>query len=173
VTAANEIGRNADVRASFALSRRPAGGALYVALTSRSNEDGGDGYLAKVGVSPEGRLGLSLVRVVDTVETTLASANGGNGLTVVADGSPGETGSEAFVVRLRTEGSSPTVIRAKVWGVGEPEPADWMIEATDYEPSLQVSGRAGIWTYLSRHARNEEMVVYTDNVLVLPGASAS
>ncbi len=152
--------RDTKARASFALDKLPEGGSLYLALASRTSDDGQTGYRAKVRVAPDGTPTVFLIRSVGGEETTLASTSG----TLGAVG----MGTDAFVIRMETQGTSPTTVRAKVWPAGTAEPSDWLVEATDSDPALQAAGRAGVWTYLSRNATNGPIRLSVDNMLVIP-----
>jgi PKD repeat protein len=164
--ASSALGTSTDARVSLALDRLPDEGSVYLALTSRTSEDGDSGYRAKVRVQSDGAVGLSLVRVVDKTETTLAAAEGVTSLSRDQGDGWGEPVPDAFLVRLQTEGSAPTEVRAKVWPAGTPEPEEWVVAASDRTYGLQVPGRAGIWSYLSRTATNGPVVAYVDSVLV-------
>lgn len=49
-----------------------------------------------------------------------------------------------FVVRFRVVGTSSTVLQAKVWVEGEFEPDDWLLDTTDSQAALQVTGPIGL-----------------------------
>jgi hypothetical protein len=83
---------------------------------------------------------------------------------------PGLTVGPATVLRVRAQaiGTSPTVVRAKVWRDGDPEPAAWQLSATDSTPVLQAPGTVGIVTYLSGSASNAPVTVIVDDLVAGP-----
>jgi hypothetical protein len=95
------------------------------------------------------------VRVTGGTETALAQA-AVPGLRVAA-GQP-------LRVRLQVTGSSPTALRVKVWRATDPEPAAWLLQASDGTASLQVAGGLGLVSYLSSTATNAPVVVSFDDL---------
>ena len=67
-------------------------------------------------------------------------------------------------VRVQAQGTNPTLVRAKVWKVGDTEPADWQVTYSESTASLQAPGGAGIDTYLS--GSSVPVVVRYDDLLV-------
>jgi hypothetical protein len=57
-------------------------------------------------------------------------------------------------VRIRTVGTNPTTLQARVWLEGSPEPAAWTVTGTDASASLQTSGTVGLQAYLSGSVTN-------------------
>ena len=102
-----------DMRVSTELSMAQSGtgSGTYVSLMARAN--GSTSYRAKLRYL-NGALTLTVGRMVNGAETTLASAN-------VA----GVTATPGLPLRykLETEGSSPTTLRAKVWPSAPPSRA--------------------------------------------------
>lgn len=49
-----------------------------------------------------------------------------------------------LTVRVQVVGTAPTVIRARVWAEGTPEPASWQVTTTDATPALQGPGAVAL-----------------------------
>ena len=61
-------------------------------------------------------------------------------------------------VRVQVVGTSPTIIRAKVWRVGETEPAAWQVSVTDNTTAaLQGPGGVALQVYLPTSATNAKV----------------
>lgn len=144
-----------DLTGAWSVDRRPNAGAAYLSFTGR--RVGSDDYRAKIRVGTDGALVLYLTRVVGGAETTLATA-ALPGLTV--------QGGDRMRVRLQALGSSPTVLNARVWRDGTPEPATWQVTASDGSAGLQAAGGVGVVTYLSSSATNGPMVFAVDDLVV-------
>ena len=132
-----------DVRVTTDLSHAQAasGSGTYVSLLARVN--GTASYRAELRYVAGGALSLRLLRVVSGTETTLVTKTV-SGLTAT----PGLP----LRLRLETEGTSPTALRAKVWPISAAEPAAWTATATDSTAALQVAGTAGLDLYVSSSA---------------------
>jgi len=91
----------------------------------------GQGYAMFLEGGGSGEPELGLWREIDGVEIHFAAQ-----LNPLPDG--GQDGVR-YVARFQVEQVSPstTALRAKVWIEGDPEPADWGIEALDGAPELQ------------------------------------
>jgi PKD repeat protein len=70
-------------------------------------------------------------------------------------------------VRFEVTGTNPTQLRMKVWAVGSPEPAAWLLTATDSTAVVQAAGSPGFNTYLSGSATNSPVVTSIDNLTVI------
>ncbi|MET1052792.1 MAG: hypothetical protein ABWX65_09155, partial [Mycetocola sp.] len=71
---------------------------------------------------------------------------------------------EQLQVRVQVTGTSPATVRAKVWRVGELEPAAWQSTGTNTTASLSGPGGVGIQTYLPPAATNAPVTVRFDNL---------
>ena len=69
-------------------------------------------------------------------------------------------------IRLQTEGTSPTALRARVWKVGTAEPGTWQVTATDNTASFQNPGGFTLVTYLAGSATNAPVVARFDDLFV-------
>lgn len=108
---------------------------------------------------PDGRLAVSITRN----SVVIASE-------VIA---PGVTYSsnQRINVRVQATGTSPTMIRAKVWPTTGVEPATWLVSTTDNTTSMQTAGNVGLDTLLSSSASNAPITLSIDDLLVttVPG----
>ncbi len=141
---------DSDAQVRLSLDRVPNAAAyLYVG----GRRIGADDYSARVKVNPGGSIGLSLTR------TNTVIANGSiPSLSVGAN--------EWLRVRVQTEGSHPTVIRAKVWKAGSAEPASWQVTASDATAVLQAAGSPVVASYLSSSATNGPVTMAADDLEV-------
>lgn len=61
----------------------------------------------------------------------------------------GYTQGRKINVRLRTEGSAPTVVSTRCWYADQPEPTGWQKTASDSSAATQVAGRPKLVGYLT------------------------
>jgi PKD repeat protein len=144
---------DSDATVKVTLDKIANGGGAFVSLGSRAT--GNNSYRAKVKVDAAGRVTLYLVRV-DPAETTLASVLLPATLTYAAG--------EQLVIRLQTEGTSPTTLRAKVWKVGATEPAAFQLTTTDSTAALQTPGGYTLVAYLAGSATNAPVEARFDDL---------
>ena len=52
-------------------------------------------------------------------------------------------------LRLQVTGTAPTTVQARVWQVGQPEPATWLSSVTDSTAALQTPGSVALQATLS------------------------
>ena len=149
--------RDTDLRLAFQLDKQPTGSGLYVSVFGRRSTAGA--YYAKVRVNSNGSVTVEVDR----------RANGGGEIVVqpavtVAGltHAPGDT----ISLRLQTSGASPTTIRAKVWKVGNLEPVNSQITATDATAGFQTAGSLGVSPYLSSGAVNAPITVKLDQLTI-------
>lgn len=116
----------------------PAGSIYSMGIARRT---GAGEYRMQLRFGTNGGLNLRASRMLGSTETLLASEVAVPGLT--------HTPGAFFRVRLQAIGSSPTVLRAKVWADGTAEPANWVILGTDATPELQSAGGVGLRHYLA------------------------
>ncbi len=126
-----------DLQLTYSLDSLPSAGNLYLSVLGRKVGTAGD-YRAKIGTSASGAMTLYLSKFVGANETVLAGV-------VLA---PSVAGDQLHV-RLQVTGTSPTVIRAKVWKGGGAEPSAWNLSITDSQAGLQAAGAIGLNSYLS------------------------
>ena len=71
---------------------------------------------------------------------------------------------ERLNVAVQAEGTSPTVLRVKVWKVGAAEPSNWNYTLTDATEALQVPGSLSLVSYLGSSATNAPIEVSFSNL---------
>jgi hypothetical protein len=132
--------RDVDVEVSVATDKPVSGdfGQVFTLFTRRQSD--GAAYGARIRRSSDGSVRLGIVRTA-TSDVLL-------GTEVVLPGAAPGVG-QSLVVRLRAAGASPTTVSARAWVVGDAEPADWQVTATDETPALQGTGAVGVRASLS------------------------
>lgn len=118
----NQRHTDADVRADICCPTTPTGDATNAYLLARVNWNGSAvsaWYAATASFAEDGRLYLALEKYAGGVFAYVASPVD-TGITFDA--------STWYTLRLQAVGP---VLRAKVWERGTPEPASWLVEATD------------------------------------------
>jgi PKD repeat protein len=113
-----------------------SGGGTYAMFHLR--RVGADSYFARVRVQP-GVTSLAIVRQSGGVGTVLGTVN------LALPYTPGDV----WRLRFEAQGASPTTLRAKLWNVAGPEPADWQVVQTDSTAGLQGTGAVGLEAYVS------------------------
>ncbi len=145
-----------DVVVTLSSDRTPSGAVLSGWVQGRRVEGAG-GYHARVRWSSNGVATIAVARsTAGGAETMLGSAPRLPG--TVAPG-------DRLRVRVQVTGTAPTLVRAKIWRVGEVEPSTWRVSATDTTPALQTSGGLGIVAHLSSGAGNAPVTVSVDDLL--------
>ena len=69
-----------------------------------------------------------------------------DGTTLASDvdlGIPASAGAQVML-RVEFQGVNPTVIRARAWSAGTPEPSTWLVNTTDGNSAEQISGAIGV-----------------------------
>ncbi|SFF27248.1 hypothetical protein SAMN04488035_2229, partial [Flavimobilis marinus] len=67
-------------------------------------------------------------------------------------------------LRLQVEGTSPTVVRAKVWPEGSAEPEAWRAVGSDSTAALQAAGGLGIQSYTGGPSGSPSVVFSYDDL---------
>jgi len=129
------------VQATVQVPQTPTGGGTYASVAGQ--RVGSSEYRVKVWLRPSGASQATLVRVVNNVETTLATYN-----------VPGTAPGTAVTVRFDLSGAATgtTTLRAAVWAAGTPAPSGWSMQATDSTAGLQRAGAVGVTEYVSGSA---------------------
>lgn len=146
-----------DMRVVVGQDKPPTGTGTTIRVQPRRTGNG-DGYFSAVRFVPNASVVVTLVRLVGS-QTKLAS--------ITAPGlahQPGDT----FHVRTQVTGVSPTTVRTKVWEVGTPEPAQWLLSATDDTPGLQTAGGVGLRAELGTNSTNAPVRASFDEVWAGP-----
>ncbi|MEZ0164100.1 hypothetical protein AB2L27_04875 [Kineococcus sp. LSe6-4] len=152
-------GTGADVAVTTWADRPPANGGVVATAYGR-RVDGDDDYRTSVRLKDGQAVSLTLTRKVAGKQTDLTSRT-----------LPGLVASPGAKVRVRTQvtGTNPTVLKAKAWAAGTPEPADWQVSATDATPALQVPGSPALSAYLSSGAETTTVRTSWDDLVVTDG----
>lgn len=143
---------SADASVTVTADKVPAGSGAFVHVQARRTS-ATEFYGARLRLQADGS-----VQVHATRNGTPLSGGTVSGLTFA----PGDQ----LVVRVQVDGTAPTTVRAKVWKVGEPEPAEWRATTTDATASMQVPGAFGLSTYLFGSATNGPVVFRYDDLVV-------
>jgi PKD repeat protein len=141
---------DSDIAFAFGLDKVPTGGGDYTRVISR--QVGTASYQTQIWVRSTGQV------------TILQSENGTALRTTVVPRLTYAAGQQ-LQVRVRTTGTSPTTLQAKVWAAGQPEPAEWTATATGTAAALQAAGGIGLQTYLSSSA-TAAVTTRVDDLLV-------
>ncbi|MGY1771717.1 PKD domain-containing protein [Blastococcus sp. SYSU D00813] len=141
-----------EVRTAVSFSRTPANGTgAYAFVTGR--RVGTAQYNARVRVLPGGEVGVSLVREVGGVETTLGFVTL-PGVTYT-DGAP-------LQLLLRVTGTGTTDLALTVWPAGTAQPTTPTLARTDTTAVLQAAGSIGLAAYLSGSSTSPVAVRFDD-----------
>lgn len=147
--------QTANIQARVSADKIASGGGMFLGMIGR--KVGADEYRTKLKISATGSASLYLTRVVGGTETTLQSINVA-GLTVAAG--------DQLRLRMTVTGSSPAALQAKVWRDGAPEPATWLVTASDASASLQAPGSVGLMSFLWSTAGNAPVQARFDDLEV-------
>ncbi|MCU1431593.1 MAG: hypothetical protein JWP95_698 [Actinotalea sp.] len=145
-----------DLLFSATMDKPATGGGVYLTVGARRVAGVGE-YRANVRLRPNGVVALGLARTTGTAETAFVAPAVVPGLTLA-------TG-EKLMVRTQVVGSSPTVLRARVWRAGTTEPTTWQATATDSTAGLQAPGSIGFNVYLSSSVTNAPVTVRLDDLV--------
>ena len=63
-----------------------------------------------------------------------------------------------FTVLVEDTGTE-TLVKARVWADGNPEPSDWQAEAVDASGSRHTGGTVGVWTFTNGSKHFDELIV--------------
>ncbi|MGB7980661.1 MAG: right-handed parallel beta-helix repeat-containing protein [Candidatus Nanopelagicales bacterium] len=146
-----------DVSVSLSMDRPATGGGMYAALIGRGSAQ--SGYLGRLQVRSDGSAVVSVIRTAGSSSTTLGSA----GLTAgtVSARTP-------LRIRMQAVGMAPTSLKLKVWTLGAPEPANWLVQASDNSAGLQAPGAIGVWNYVSSTATDVPVRFFYDDLQAGP-----
>jgi PKD repeat protein len=130
--------RDVAVQSQVVVPQAPTGGGTSVTVAAR--RVGSTQYQAVYRFLANGRITVTLQRVVSGTTTTLAAA-----VTLPGTYTPGS----ALLVRFDVAGEGTTTLQAKAWAKDSTEPATWQHTATDDTAALQRPGAVGISVYVS------------------------
>ena len=151
-------GTDTDLRASVSATSSGSGigTGLFVNVYGRRVGTTG-AYSGRLKLLSTGVVQASIMRSAGGTDTNLGTVNVPGGAYVA---------NEPLQVRVSVAGTSPTTVRVKVWRVGTPEPAAWLLTTTDSTPALQVNGHVGFQSYLSSSATAWPVTVALDDLRV-------
>ena len=109
---------SSDVQVSVAPQQMPTGSGSFVSVIGRQVAGVGT-YRAVANLRSNGAVSLTIVRVDGAGQATVVPAAMVSGLTYAAG--------DKLNIRMQATGTSPTVLRAKVWKDGQAEPG-WQLE---------------------------------------------
>lgn len=137
-----------ELRVAMAPEQAVTGGGMYMSAIAR--RVGSSDYRARVKVSATGVVQLQL--------------QGSGGVTLQAANIAGLSYAAGDRLQLRAQvfGTSPTTIRAKVWKLGSPEPANWQLTTTNTASALQQAGAIGLALQLSSTAQAPLTAAFDD-----------
>ena len=144
-----------DLVFSSVLDKPATGGGLFLTVGARRVAGVGE-YRANVRYRVNGVVELGLARTTGGTETVIVPVSAVPGLTMA----PGEK----LMVRTQVTGTNPTLVRARVWKDGTPEPTTWR-SGTDSTAGLQAPGAIGIKAYLSSSTTNAPVTLRLDDLL--------
>lgn len=111
----------------------------YTALESRRQADG-TAYRAKLIIGRSGTARLAVSRTAKQVESFI-----GTSVSV-----PTAFAGQRLMLQSQVTGTSPVVIRVRVFPFGSPTPSAWQLSVSDSSASrIAIAGRSGMWTYIS------------------------
>ncbi|WP_066376231.1 DUF6531 domain-containing protein [Herbidospora mongoliensis] len=152
-----------DVTFTVSSDKAATGNGIYLWGIGRSVTGQGD-YRARARLLSGGSVVLAASRVDNAqAETLLVSEVTVPGLTYTA-GTP-------LKMRVKTSGTSPTTVQAKIWAASGTEPASWQVTATDSTAALQTAGGVGFGSYLSGTSTNAPVVITIDDLNVTNGGT--
>ena len=112
---------SSDVQVSVAPQQVPTGSGSFVSVIGRQVAGVGT-YRAVANLRSNGAVSLTIVRVDGAGQATVVPAAMVSGLTYAAG--------DKLNIRMQATGTSPTVLRAKVWKDGQAEPG-WQLSGSD------------------------------------------
>jgi RHS repeat-associated protein len=149
--------RDVDSVVTVTTDKTPAGGNQRAHLLAR-RQASGNVYSGRISFEVDGAVYLKFYKTVGGSDTDLG----------VAVQIPGVnyTGGTRLRVRFQAAGANPTMLRAKAWIEGQPEPYAWQAQITDGETSLQGSGAVGLRSTLSGGQTNAPILFRYDDYRV-------
>lgn len=141
--------RNVQMSMDFSLDAAPSTGSAYAGLVARASAT--DNYTVRSWLNGNGSVWIVIQRGSTVLNSYIVP-----GVTRAA----GDT----FTLKAEVSGGAATVVSAKLWRTGTPEPATWQVSATD-ATALDASGTVGVHTARSGPATSTA-VVTVDNFLV-------
>lgn len=148
----------ADTVVTMSTDKAATGSGTYLTLIGREISGVGS-YRAVARLQAGGAVSLAMSR------RSAAGAVTAIGPTVTVPGLSYAVG-DRLRLRLVVSGSGTTALKAKIWKVGQPEPAAWLVTGSDATPGYQAPGSVGLMTYLSSNATNAPVAANFDALSV-------
>ncbi|RPE78765.1 MULTISPECIES: PKD domain-containing protein [unclassified Frondihabitans] len=139
-----------DYRLQFSLDKAATGGGTYISAIGRKISTNNE-YRAAVRLLSNGTATVGLSAFPNSATAIALTKDTLVPVTVSAGSS--------LSMRVQVTGTSPTLVRAKVWATGTAEPTAWTVSATDSSATLQTAGDVGVLAYESGSATNGAQVV--------------
>ncbi|MDQ1730827.1 MAG: trimeric autotransporter adhesin [Pseudonocardiales bacterium] len=154
---------SSDTDLSFNLSsdKLSTGNGVYLTVTGRKLAANNE-YRARLRITSANTVRMYLSRLVGGAETAMTSDQDVAGISYSAG--------MALTIRLQVTGTSPTVVRSKLWPAGGSEPAGWQASAVDSTTALQAAGSIAITSYLASSATNAPVTVRISSLTAKPTA---
>jgi CSLREA domain-containing protein len=150
------VARDIEVTARVAIGKIPNGAAQFAYVTARRDATGS--YRAQLRTAPDGHVYLALVRSSGSTSVLLARE-----VEV-----PGATAGAQLRVRFAVAGAAPATLHASAWIDGTPEPASWLVSASDADPERQGAGLVGVRAYLAAGTANAPVRFRWDDISARP-----
>nr|WP_269779424.1 PKD domain-containing protein [Propioniciclava soli] len=151
----NVSARDITMLTDVALDKVPAGGVYLHQLQARLS--GGNSYKLVTRFETNGSVRVTLSKKVGATETALKWV-WATGITYT----PGQR----LNLRFDVHGTNASVLEAKVWAAGSPEPLAPTVRVTDDQPELQGAGAVGMMPYTSGAMTSLPLAVTVDNFQV-------
>jgi parallel beta-helix repeat protein len=155
--------RDLDVRYQVTLDRAPTGAGAVLTTVARLTADGG--YRVRLRALPDGSLTLAAAQERGSVSRQIGPEASLPDVRLV----PGT----ALSVRVRVRGVDPTVVSAKVWSAGTPQPGPWSLVRRDRARQVREAGTVGLRAWLSPTTTDVPLTVRFDDLRVRGLAPAS
>ncbi len=135
----NIASTDTELRVRFATDRAPTGNGHWISYIVRRVNSINE-YRVRVKFATNG-IALSAIKLPNS---STSSFIGSEVVTPLA-----ATANLQYQIRAQVLGVNPTLIRARVWLDGQPEPNTWTVSQTDATPTLQAAGSFALSSYVS------------------------
>ena len=154
------ITQDIDYTVQVRTDKAPAGNYYQVVgLARRSPSVANTEYRLKFQFNTNGSVALVAAKLAGSAsEVNIGSSQTQAGVTY--------TENTWYNLRFQVTNTNPTLLRMKMWPVGNSEPAEWTYSQTDFEPALQASGNIGIRVFTHPSVNNAPVLYEFDNLNV-------
>jgi PKD repeat protein len=148
-----------DTTVTLSVDKAATGSGIYLSVLPRRVPGQGE-YRAKLRLQTPSAVRVTLDRATSAgAETNILPVVTVPGITYAAG--------DRLLLRVQAIGTSPTMLRVKVWKAQTAEPTTWTASATDSTAGLQSAGTFGFTTYLSGTATNAPVTASLDDLKVI------